>query len=52
MNTNNPILLMAAQLVAPNSLAAYMAEVKLRMQAATTASVQHEAKLAAVVNEE
>ena len=45
MKPTDPILLFVAQVVAPNSLAAYMAEANLRLRAETTQSVVHEAKL-------
>jgi hypothetical protein len=43
----NPILLLAAQVLAPKSLAAYMAAANLRLLKQTTQSVKHEAKLPA-----
>lgn len=46
MNTN-PILLLAAQVLAPKSLAAYMAAADLRLREQTVQSVKHEAKLPA-----
>jgi hypothetical protein len=46
MNTN-PILLLAAQVLAPKSLAAYMAAAALRLREQTVQSVKHEAKLPA-----
>ena len=45
MNTADPILLLVAQIIAPNSLAAYYASADLRLRAETTQSVVHEAKL-------
>ena len=39
------ILLFVAQVIAPKSLAAYMADADLRLRTQTTQSVKHEAKL-------
>lgn len=43
--STDPILLFVAQVVAPNSLRAYMADANLRLREETTRSVLHEAKL-------
>lgn len=45
MKASNPMLLIAAQAVAPKSLAAYMAAANLRLREQTVQSVKHEAKL-------
>jgi len=45
VKSTDPILLFVAQVIAPKSLAAYMADANLRLQAQTTQSVKHEAKL-------
>ena len=45
MKSTDPILLFVAQIIVPKSLAAYMADANLRLQAQTTQSVKHEAKL-------
>jgi hypothetical protein len=51
MSTPSPILLIAAQAVAPKSLAAYMAAANLRLREQTVQSVKHEAKLPAYTGE-
>ena len=45
MKVINPMVLIAAQVHAPKSLAAYMAAANLRLRAQTVQSVKHEAKL-------
>lgn len=45
MKSTDPILLFVAQVIAPKSLTAYMADANLRLQAQTTVSVKHEVKL-------
>lgn len=45
MKASDPFLLMVAQVYAPKSLAAYMANAHIRLQRQTVLSVKHEAKL-------
>lgn len=49
--STSPMLLIAASVVAPKSLAAYMAAANLRLREQTVQSVKHEAKLPAYSGE-